>query len=105
MQLLNTQTVKIGELEFPIKITNRAMIEYESISGHSISNMSNTQELIQFFYCTDKAGAKSTNTQFTYTYDEFLDVIDEYYVDVLTNFTKALIVESGGDEKKQKANK
>lgn len=104
MKLLNTQIVKVGDLEFPIKITNRAMIEYESLSGTTISSFNGTENIIQFFYCTAKAGAKAEGIEFKYTFDEFLDTIDDYYMDVITNFTKVLSTESGGERKKAKAN-
>lgn len=102
MKLLNTQSVQVGEMSFPIKLTNRAMIEYENLSGANLSKLSNTEDIIQLFYCTAKAGAKSLGIEFNHTYDEFLDLIDEYYSDVITNFTKVLSEESGGAEKKQK---
>jgi hypothetical protein len=46
--------------------------------------------IIQLFYCTAKAGAKSLGKEFIYTFEEFLDTIDDYYEDVITEFTKAL---------------
>lgn len=103
MKLLDNKIVKIGELEFPVRITNRAMIEYENMTGSNISKLNGTMNIIQLFYCTAKAGAKSLGKEFIYTFEEFLDIIDNYYMDVITNFTKVLSDESGGDEKKQKA--
>lgn len=102
MKLLGTKIVKVGSLEWPIKITNRAMIEYETISGGSIISLNSTEKMIQFFYCTAKAGAKSINKEFTYTYDQFLDVIDEYYLESVTNFTNAIISEIGGSDGKKR---
>jgi hypothetical protein len=99
MNLLGLKSVKVGDKEFPIMLTNRAMIEYEALSGSSVVSFQSTKELIQFFYCTAKAGAKKTGKEFTYTYDEFLDVIDEFYLDTITNFSEA-ITEPGGEEKK-----
>ena len=94
-------------MKFPIKITNRAMIEYEALSGGTMVSFEGTEKLIMFFYCTAKAGAKSAKTEFTYTYDEFLDIIDDYYLEVVTNFTTAITSEQGseGDEKKQEVKK
>lgn len=104
MKLLNTQSVKVGEMTFPVKLTNRAMIEYENLSGANLSKLNNTEDIIQLFYCTAKAGAKSIGIAFNHSYEDFLDLIDDYYTDVITNFTKVLSEESGGDGKKQKTN-
>ena len=76
------------------------MIEYEALSGGNIAAFEGTAKLIMFFYCTAKAGAKSAGTEFKYTYDEFLDLIDDYYEEVMVNFTTALTEEQGGVGKK-----
>lgn len=104
MKLIETQRVKVGDLEFPVKLTYRAMIDYEALSGGSISTLSSSSNIAQLFYCTAKAGAKALGEVFKYTYEEFLDIIDEHFVDVITNFGKVLSVESGGDGKKHKGN-
>ena len=101
MKLLTSKNVKVGDIDFPIKITNRSMIEYEALSGGSIVSFQGTEKLIMFFYCTAKAGAKSAGTEFNYTFEQFLDVIDDYYLETVTNFTAALTAEQGGVEKKQ----
>ena len=100
MKLLDSRTVKVGDMNFPIKITMRSMIEYEQLSGSSIATLDGTGKLIQFFYCTAKAGAKSEGSEFNYTYEQFLDLIDDYYMEVITNFTAALAT---GDVKKKVA--
>lgn len=105
MKLLDNKIVKIGELEFPVRITNRAMIEYENMTGSNISKLNGTMNIIQLFYCTAKAGAKSLGKEFIYTFEDFLDTIDDYYEDVITEFTKALTSESGGEGKKAQQKK
>jgi hypothetical protein len=102
MKLLEVNRIKCGDLVFPIKITNRAMIEFEALSGGSITSLEGTQKLMQFFYCIAKAGAKSEAKEFTYTYDEFLDAVDDYYFDIMTGMTKVLMatVADKGDKKK-----
>jgi hypothetical protein len=99
MKLLEAKRVKVGEKEFLVKITLRSMIDYETLSGKSITDIEGTENLIKFFYCTAKAGAKSTGEAFAYSYDEFLDSIDNFYNEALTNFSEALF-ESGGEGKK-----
>lgn len=105
MKLLGNKLVEVGGKSYPIRITNRAMIEYEHLSGESIASFKSTENIIMFFYCTAKAGAKYNKVEFNYTYDEFLDLVDDYYTEVITNFTKALNEESGGAEKKHQVKK
>jgi hypothetical protein len=90
MKLVEVKKVKIGEKSFPIKLTNRAMIEYESLTGDTVLNLAGSERLVKLFYCTAKAGAKSEGHDFKYGYEEFLDLIDDYYLDVLNNFTEAI---------------
>lgn len=47
----------------------------------------------KLFYCTAKAGARAEKKEFTYDYEQFLDVIDDYYLDVLNNFSAAIFEE------------
>jgi hypothetical protein len=101
MNLLNIHRVKVGDREFPVKITNRAMILYEKMTGSTVVSFEGTEKLLQFFYCTAQAGAKATGEDFKYSFDEFLDVIDDYYSETLINFSNALMAEMGGGEKKQ----
>lgn len=105
MKLLDNKIVKVGEIEFPIRITNRAMIEYEALTGSTIDKLKGTEQIIKFFYCTAKAGAKALGKAFIYTFEDFLDTIDDYYEDVITEFTKALTSESGGEGKKAQQKK
>ena len=102
MKLAETKKVKIGDLLFSVKITNRVIIEYEALTGGSIMDFKNTESFLKFFYCTAKAGAKSDGVEFKYTFDEFLDAIDDYYIETISGFSKALFDEPGGDGKKQK---
>jgi hypothetical protein len=99
MKLSEVKRVKVGDLEFPVKLTIRAMIDYETLSGDSIMNLEGTEKSMKFFYCTAKAGARSEGKEFM-TYDEFLDSIDDDFAEAVTNFSEALF-ESGNDTKKK----
>lgn len=70
MRLLKEKVIKIAGVEYPLKMTIRAMIEYESMSGHSIGTIETLKDVTQLFYCTLKAGGKDI------TYDQFMDMID-----------------------------
>ena len=103
MKLNNTNIIQIGEgkatMTFHIKLTNRAMIEFESMSDKDLSSMKGTEDLLKLFYCTAKAGAKSEGLPFDITYQQFVDVTDECYFELITKFGEAL-AELGGDRKK-----
>jgi hypothetical protein len=101
MNLSEVKKVKVGSKEIPVKITIRGMIEYNKMSNESVPTFDSTEKIIQFFYCTAKAGAKAEGTPFDYTFDGFLDLIDDYYLEAVTNFSQA-IFEPGGDGKKRK---
>jgi hypothetical protein len=105
MQLIQTKQVKVGDMTFPIKVTNRAMIEYEAMTGSSSTTFKGTEKLVQFFYVTAKAGAKSDKLPFPYSFDEFLDIIDDFYSDTILNFTAAIAEEKPEADNKKKQKK
>ena len=88
MELLKTVNVQIGDMTFPCRMSNRATMELDAMSSISDSSL---EKLNMLFYCTAKAGAKKEGKEFKYTYDEFLDEIDDYPSEVITNFTSALV--------------
>lgn len=90
MKLTEVKSIKVGEKSFPIKLTQRAMNEYEELTGETIASFKGSKRMSMLFYCTAKAGARSAGHDFKYTYEQFLDVIDDHYFDVLTNFTPAI---------------
>jgi hypothetical protein len=91
MKLADVKNIKVGDKSFAIKLTNRAMIEYEAMTGETMVNLQGSERLSKLFYCTAKAGARSAGHEFKYTYEQFLDVIDDFYLDVLNNFTTAMV--------------
>mgnify|MGYP001279711435 CR=1 FL=1 len=93
MKLLETKTIKIGEKEYALKMSIRAMIEYEQISGHPISTIETLSDITIIFYCTIKAGGLNV------TYDQFMDMIDDK-PEALKAFTDTMIEKV---EKKPKA--
>jgi hypothetical protein len=105
MNLLETKEITVGDVTLYIKLTMRSMIEYEKLSGSNIIFMSTTENLVQYLYCTAKAGAKDKGIPFNYTYDTFLDYIDELdYTQILTKFT-AIMSETSNIEESKKARK
>lgn len=86
MKLAEVKSIKVGEKSFPIKLTQRAMNEYEELTGETIASFKGSERMGKLFYCTAKAGARGAKHDFKYTYEQFLDVIDDYYLDVLNDF-------------------
>lgn len=86
MKLAGVKHIKIGDASYPVKLTQRAMIEYEGMTGDGILSFDGTQKMTQLFYCAARAGAKAEGKPFEHTFDEFLDLVDDYPMDILNNF-------------------
>ena len=105
MKLAEVKHIKVGEKSFPVKLTQRAMIDYENLTGETIVSFKGSERLCKLFYCTAKAGARAEKRDFDYTFDQFLDVIDDYYLDVLNNFSGVIFSEftpAEGEAEKKK---
>ena len=100
MKLAEAKKVKVGDLEFSVKLTMRAAIDYEALTGTSIADIEGTEKSMKFFYCCAKAGAKSEGKEFKYSFEDFLDAIDDYCIEAAENFSQALF-EPGNDTKKK----
>jgi len=99
MQLLDVKEIKAGDVTLYIRLSMRAMIEYENLSGGTINEMNTTEKTIQFLFCTAKAGAKAKGIDFPYTYDNFIDMLDESdYTQVILDFIAIL---TNKDEQKK----
>lgn len=103
MKLTKIKTIEIGEetdkMTFHIKITNRAMIEYEAMCDSDLSAIKGTENLLKLMYCTSKAGAKTKGEPFDITFEQFLDITDEYYLEIVIKFGEALEELGGGGKK------
>jgi len=86
MKLLESETIKIGDKDYPIKMTIRSMINYEKLTGHSISKIETMEDIITFFYCVVKAGGNDMS------YEDFLNLIDDK-PEALTAFSESMNME------------
>lgn len=104
MRLLEGKKIRIGKQDFPLRISVRSMIEYEHLAGESVSDMKigETEKLVKFFYVIAKAGARSEKKDFKYSYEDFLDMIDDHYLGFITDLYEAVFEK--GDKKKVKEN-
>lgn len=71
MELLKKKVIRIGDKEYPMKLSVRAMIEFEDMAGKSLSQMETIKDVTIIFYCMLKAGG------LTLGYDQFMDLIDD----------------------------
>jgi len=99
LELLETKYVKIGPITYPIRLSFRALIEYEQHTGKKIQDISGTESLMKLFYYTVKAGARETYMEFLLSYEDFLQRVD-FYPQSFVDFTEILFEEDEEDEKK-----
>lgn len=86
IKTLESIRVKIGEKEFNIAFSNRAMFAHlRRIS----ENPDDPELVVNYYYDLCKAGAKLEGKEFNYSFDEFYDVIDRYQ-DALNKFADAI---------------
>lgn len=93
--------IKIGEKEYKIRQSFRALLLFEELSGKDVSDIKDSvTDILKLFYCILKANNKDT---FNYTFDEFIDLIDENYesVDVFSKF----LTELNNEPKKKRVGK
>lgn len=93
MKLLEEKIIKIGETDYPLKMSIRSMIEFERLSGHSISEISTLEDMVQIFFCTVKAGGANLS------FDQFMDLIDDK-PEAIEAFKNAML--ETGEKKKVK---
>jgi hypothetical protein len=99
MELNKVDKFSIGDKVFYAKRTNRAIIEYESSFGKKLTDIATTEEMLQFFFCCAKAGFRSMGESFEYSYEQFLDLIDDYPNETFQNFMKAIYKPEAEEEK------
>lgn len=92
-------TITIAGIEYKIKQSFRALMMFEEMTGKSVNQVDDSvADILKLFYCILKGNNLNT---FTYTFDEYLDIIDEQ-PEVLTQFTDYLEEKSKGVPEQQK---
>lgn len=86
MELLESKTIKIGDKDYKVKMTLRAFINYEKMTGHNISKIETLEDMVTFFYCVFKAGGNDMS------YEDFLSLIDDK-PESLAGFVKGVNME------------
>jgi hypothetical protein len=102
MIIPEAKTVKIGDVEFPnVKWRTRVVFEYEALSGESYYKIgTKTENQFKLFYCAAKVGSLIAKIKFEYTFEQFLNLTDDYFTETVMQFTNALYAKPEGDKKK-----
>ena len=72
---------------FPMKMTMRALMTYETITGDKTLSFEGTNA-VAMVYAAHLAGMKATGNPVDYTFEQFLDKYDDYFFEL----TKAFII-------------
>jgi hypothetical protein len=98
MELNIVRKVKVGNLVFSIKYSNRALLAF---TNWNIKEPESYDALITYFFDLSRTGAKADGKEFNYSFEEFLDIVDGS-PESIVNFKKAVgeLFEPADDKKK-----
>lgn len=93
MQTLN---IELKGKEYVIKQSFRSYLLFEEMTKKQISEIQSFKDIITLLYCT----LKGCNKTFDYSFDDFIDIIDENpeVFEKFNEFNSSLV--SNSDEKK-----
>ncbi len=84
---------KIEGKEFTFRPCARGFIGFEKLTGKSIDDCNTLEDVIHMVYTCTQVGMEKENLPFDYTYDQFLDLIDDH-LDVIKS-----LADSKGEKK------
>lgn len=67
----------VGTEEFLFRANMRANIEFERRTGEPVKPTDNMEKNLLYLYCGTVAGMSKAKLDFTYTFDEFIDLLDD----------------------------
>ena len=87
--------IKVGDKEFPCRVTMGAMVRFKNESGKDVSKLekANISELVLFVYCCVKSACNADKVAFDYDFESFADLMEP---DAANSFYEDM----GGEEKK-----
>lgn len=87
--------IKVGDKEFPCRVTMGAMVRFKNESGKDVSKLekTNISELVLFVYCCVKSACNADKVEFDYDFQSFADLMES---DAANFFYEDM----GGEEKK-----
>ena len=88
--------IKVGDKEFPCRVTMGAMVRFKNESGKDVSKLekANISELVLFVYCCVKSACNADKVEFDYDFESFADLMEP---DAANSFYEDM----GGEEKKR----
>lgn len=88
--------IKVGDKEFPCRVTMGAMVRFKNESGKDVSKLekNNISELVLFVYCCVKSACNADKVEFDYDFQSFADLMEP---DAANSFYEDM----GGEEKKR----
>lgn len=95
-----TETIKLniaGEI-IPIRFSILSFMGYSEMFGKEISQCKTVEDQIQYFYAAYKAGCNYEKAESYYTYEEWLQLLDDY-PEALTELTNKML--EANDTKKK----
>ena len=68
--------IKVGDKEFPCRVTMGAMVRFKNESGKDVSKLekTNISELVLFVYCCVKSACNADKVEFDYDFESFADL-------------------------------
>jgi hypothetical protein len=101
----NEVRIKFNDVEYVVKKTNKAIIDFEVLAQKKISQLDDSYtDTMTLFYCFLKAANRDT---FKYTFDQFLDVLDDNMdsIQVFNDYATSLVKENIKDNNSVKKKK
>lgn len=88
--------IKVGDKEYPCRVTMGAMVRFKNESGKDVSKLekANISELVLFVYCCVKSACNADKVAFDYDFESFADLMEP---DAANSFYEDM----GGEEKKR----
>lgn len=70
--------IKVGDKEFPCRVTMGAMVRFKNESGKDVSKLekTNISELVLFVYCCVKSACNADKVEFDYDFQSFADLME-----------------------------
>ena len=95
---LQAKKVVIGNLEFYLGYSHRALFKYMNLTS---KDPDNPELVIHYYYDLAKKGAELEGKEFNYTFEQFYDALDPY-PKAFTIISEAIEELLGKDEGKKK---
>ena len=89
--------IEIKGKEWIIRQSFRGYLLYEEMTGLQVGDIKTMKDMVTLLYCT----FKGSNKDWTYTYEEFIDIIDED-PEIFTKFNEFNTDSTKPVEKKRK---